>query len=337
MTLYTCKNPDCPVKNSCEDIPPCHIGNTHEDCEDFYEVSNDENIEENEDSQSKDIDLKEILVCNTHINYDQIKFFSLEAEPSIATFIGLPNVGKTSLLTSIIYALRMGNDADLGFMGSSTLNAWNQLIDLTHYAHGETPQHPERTIDRPGTRYLHLLAKHNGKGSDLFLGDTAGEIFSSLIGNSDEQSQEYQRIVQWITEAKILLICLDSSEYYPDKLWLSKDNHTIFIDRVSEIIAKYNPNVDIIFIETKYDLVQNNKKVYQYHEQVNQYFFDRFKNILKHIKTISITAKQGEFPVGVGEIATTCFAAQTGKNTHEDLNFVKYNVQDVYSELKEWI
>ena len=87
MTLYTCKNPDCPVKNSCEDIPPCHIGNTHEDCEDFYEVSNDENIEENEDSQFKDIDLKEILVCNTHINYDQIKFFSLEAEPSIATFL----------------------------------------------------------------------------------------------------------------------------------------------------------------------------------------------------------------------------------------------------------
>ena len=70
---------------------------------------------------------------------------------------------------------------------------------------------------------------------------------------------------------------------------------------------------------------------------MNQYFFDRFKNILKHIKNISITAKQGEFPVGVGEIATTCFAAQTGKNTHEDLNLVKYNVQDVYSELKEWI
>lgn len=214
--LYTCDYPGCAVKN-CEDngLTPCLEGNTFQDCDHIKVVNIEGNLqtddEDNYEDEENDIAFKDIMSSRNLIKYENIKFFGLENEPSIATLIGLPNSGKTSLLTSMLYTLRMENEQNLNFMGSSTLNSWSNLINLTSYAHGNTPRHPERTIDRPDTKYLHLLISKGDKSYDLLLGDTAGEVFSGIVENNDIESQEYERIKKWVSETKTLLICLDLS------------------------------------------------------------------------------------------------------------------------------
>ncbi|ENU99362.1 TRAFAC clade GTPase domain-containing protein [Acinetobacter variabilis] len=341
--LYTCERTDCDVKNCIDDgETPCMHGDSYQDCpynkliDDENESSEDDEIIENE------INFQNILSGRNLIKYDDIKYFGLEVEPSIATLIGLPNSGKTSLLTSMLYTLRMNNEEELNFMGSSTLNAWSHLINLTLYAYGNTPRHPERTIDKADTHYLHLLINKDNKGYDLFLGDTAGEIFSGIVDNFNEESQEYQRIKKWIVESNILLICLDSLDYYTENLWVSKENHMIFIDRIYEIVNEYNPKIRIIFIQTKYDMVENNHENFQYHEEVNEYFIEKFKNnLVSTAKTISITAKQGIPPQDIDKILATCIGVLSEKPINEDPVVIKEGISKkvhlIQNCLEEWI
>ncbi|SCC70918.1 TRAFAC clade GTPase domain-containing protein [Acinetobacter albensis] len=345
--LYTCGRSECAVKNCLDngDIP-CLEGDAYEDCQYIKLINNENNLQEDNEAnqvvEESEIDFKNILSSRGFIKSENIKFFGLEAEPSIATLIGLPNSGKTSLLTSMLYALRMDNEQQLSFMGSSTLNAWSNLINLTLYAHGNTPRHPERTIDRSETQYLHLLINKDDIGYDLLLGDTAGEIFSGIVENYDTESQEYKRIIKWISEVKTLLICLDSSDYYTADIWISKENHMIFIDRISEIIADFNPDVRVVFVQTKYDKVDENHNNFEYHKEVNDYFLEKLSdNLVGIAKTISITANQGVLPKDIDNILAFCI-----NNSYVILDEkVHLNIDDkisskeklIYNHLKEWI
>ncbi len=346
MMLYTCDYSGCAVKN-CEDngLLPCLEGNTFQDCEHIKVVNIESNSEtddeQNYEYEEDDTDFKSIISSRNLIKFENIKFFGLENEPSIATLIGLPNSGKTSLLTSMLYMLRMDNEQNLNFMGSSTLNAWSNLISLTLYAYGNTPRHPERTIDKPNTQYLHLLINKDDKPYDLLLGDTAGEIFSGIVENNDIESQEYERIKKWVSETKTLLICLDSSDYYTEDIWISKENHMIFIDRLAEIIADFNPEVSIVFIQTKYDKVDENHENFQYHQEVNDYFIEKFsRNLIGIAKTISITAKQGVPPEDIDKILSLCLINTPLLEVHsqEDMDKNILNeVTSIHQHLKEWI
>lgn len=345
--LYTCDYSGCAVKN-CEDngLTPCLEGNTFQDCDHIKVVNIEGNLqtddEDNYEDEENDIAFKDIMSSRNLIKYENIKFFGLENEPSIATLIGLPNSGKTSLLTSMLYTLRMENEQNLNFMGSSTLNSWSNLINLTSYAHGNTPRHPERTIDRPDTKYLHLLISKGDKSYDLLLGDTAGEIFSGIAENNDIESQEYERIKKWVSETKTLLICLDSSDYYTPDIWISKENHMIFIDRLADIIADFNPDVNIVFIQTKYDKVDENHDNFQYHKEVNDYFFEKFsRNLVGIAKTISITAKQGVPPEDIDKILSLCIINMKSSSEVKDQQDIDKKISDevtsTHQHLKEWI
>ncbi|HAV5768649.1 TPA: hypothetical protein JI173_00060 [Acinetobacter baumannii] len=340
MTLYDCSVNGCRVK-LCEDNGenPCFFGDTYEECKNIKCVNQDEALAyQKQVCIEEELNFKNIFFMGNSLKFEEIKYLALEDNPRIITLIGLPNVGKTSLLVSFIYALRMNNKFDLKFKGSITLNGWKDLINYTYYAYGETPQHPERTIDKLNTEYLHILVKDCDKTIDLLFGDTAGELFSALLDEVPDDSQEIIKITQWITESQILLLCLDSSEYYTENLWLSKDNHTRFIDKLSVLIEKYNPNIKIIFIETKNDIINEESENYQYHQEVNEYLFEKLSNnIIDSFKTVSITAKQGVFPQSVDEILNSCINVYKNSINREKIIGCEETIKNTYNYLGEWI
>jgi hypothetical protein len=108
----------------------------------------------------------------------------LRARPAhVIAFVGVPDVGKTTLMSSMYELARRGLMAELGFAGTETMRGFEERCHLSRAASGGDVADTRRTSRRSPLTFLHLnlASKRSGGLHDFLISDRTGEDFDAVI------------------------------------------------------------------------------------------------------------------------------------------------------------
>ncbi|MDN7752663.1 TRAFAC clade GTPase domain-containing protein [Burkholderia gladioli] len=100
---------------------------------------------------------------------------------AVICLVGVPDSGKTTLLASLYEIVRRNLAAELGFVGSETIQGFEERCHLSRLtSENETPDTPRTSRE---LQFLHLsvLAKQTGTRVELFMTDRRGEQFQDVL------------------------------------------------------------------------------------------------------------------------------------------------------------
>ena len=139
--------------------------------------------------------------------------------PIVIAVVGLPDVGKTSLLTSFYDRIRREHLGGRYFAGSYTLRGWAALARYLRWQGNVPPAYPPRTSgDRREPGYLHLaLRGSDDRLVDLLVADTPGEWFKEWANDANAEGARGAR--QTMEHVDGVIFCIDPTELSgPDRL-----------------------------------------------------------------------------------------------------------------------
>ncbi|WP_202733371.1 TRAFAC clade GTPase domain-containing protein [Acinetobacter pittii] len=199
----------------------------------------------------------EIHVNAESIANDDLAYFDINSIPArYFNFLGFSNSGKTSLLLTYIYELRKSKT--FKFLGSSSLIAWDTLLQRTEWEQGNPPRVPKPTAHES---HLHTLVQHdNNFPIDIILSDIAGEEVSDWA-NLDINIPNDSKITKWLKRANIILLCLDLGELYENdgmNQWAYLSLYRKLLEKLKFFLSE-NEDIRVILLETKSDLLINNE------------------------------------------------------------------------------
>lgn len=199
----------------------------------------------------------EVHVNGTPIANADLGYFDINLTPSrYFNFLGFSNSGKTSLLLTYIYELRKSDC--FKFLGSSSLIAWDTLLQRTEWEQGTPPRVPKPTAHES---HLHTLVQYNTKlPIDIILSDIAGEEVSDWA-NLDINQPDDSKITNWLKRANIILLCLDLGEFYENdgmNQWSYLSLYRKLLEKLRKFLLE-NEDIRVILLETKSDLLINNE------------------------------------------------------------------------------
>jgi hypothetical protein len=100
---------------------------------------------------------------------------------AVICLVGVPDCGKTTLLASLYEIVRRNLATGLGFVGSETIQGFEERCHLSRLAsESESPDTPRTSRE---LQFLHLsvLAKQTGARVELFMADRRGEQFQDVL------------------------------------------------------------------------------------------------------------------------------------------------------------
>ena len=122
---------------------------------------------------------------------------------TLLALVAGPNVGKTTLSSTIYELVRRGRLPGFGFAGSETIHAFEERCFLSRTASmADTPD----TVHTPASAdvsFLHLgLALDDGRRADLLLSDRSGEHFEEAL----DQPDSFASFVELVRADAVLLL-----------------------------------------------------------------------------------------------------------------------------------
>jgi hypothetical protein len=99
----------------------------------------------------------------------------------VVALVGVPDCGKTTLLSSLYEVVRRNAGNHLGFAGSETIRGFEERCHLSRLAsENETPDTP-RTSRELQFLHLSIVARQSGERVELFMSDRRGEQFQDVL------------------------------------------------------------------------------------------------------------------------------------------------------------
>ncbi|MBF3788905.1 hypothetical protein ISF76_28870 [Burkholderia pseudomallei] len=99
----------------------------------------------------------------------------------VVALVGVPDCGKTTLLSSLYEVVRRDARSHLGFAGSETIRGFEERCHLSRLAsENEIPDTP-RTASELQFLHLSLVARQSGERVELFMADRRGEQFQDVL------------------------------------------------------------------------------------------------------------------------------------------------------------
>ncbi|WP_175905982.1 TRAFAC clade GTPase domain-containing protein [Burkholderia seminalis] len=100
---------------------------------------------------------------------------------AVICLVGVPDCGKTTLLASLYEIVRRNLATGLGFVGSETIQGFEERCHLSRLAsESESPETP-RTARELQFLHLSVLARQTGARVELFMADRRGEQFQDVL------------------------------------------------------------------------------------------------------------------------------------------------------------
>lgn len=198
-----------------------------------------------------------VHINGTSISTEDLAYFDINITPTrYFNFLGFSNSGKTSLLLTYIYELR--KNLSFKFLGSSTLLAWDSLLQRTEWQLGNPPSVPKPTAHES---HLHTLVEYeNSPPIDIILSDIAGEEVAEWA-SLEINTSENQKIQTWLKRSNIILLCLDLGELYENEQlnqWPYLSLYRKLLERLKHFL-QLNEDIRVILLETKSDLIADNE------------------------------------------------------------------------------
>jgi hypothetical protein len=103
----------------------------------------------------------------------------------VISLVGVPNCGKTTLLSSLYEIARRNVVSQVGFAGSETIRGFEERCHLSRLAsESELPDTP-RTGHELRLLHMSLVARQLGERVELFMADRRGEHFEDVLDRPD--------------------------------------------------------------------------------------------------------------------------------------------------------
>lgn len=198
-----------------------------------------------------------VHINGTSISTEDLAYFDINITPTrYFNFLGFSNSGKTSLLLTYIYELR--KSPTFKFLGSSTLLAWDSLLQRTEWQLGNPPSVPKPTAHES---HLHTLVEYdNFPPIDIILSDIAGEEVAEWA-SLDINTPESQKVQTWLKRSNIILLCLDLGELYENEQvnqWSYLSLYRKLLEKLKHFL-QLNEDIRVVLLETKSDLIPDNE------------------------------------------------------------------------------
>lgn len=105
----------------------------------------------------------------------------VERRLGVVALVGVPDCGKTTLLSSLYEVVRRNAASHFGFAGSETIRGFEERCHLSRLAsENETPDTP-RTARELQFLHLSVVARQSGERIELFMADRRGEQFQDVL------------------------------------------------------------------------------------------------------------------------------------------------------------
>lgn len=271
---------------------------------------------------------------------DQISLFRGEAQPIVLSLIGLPDVGKTSFLVSLIIGLRMTAPSKCRFMGSYTLKQWGIFIDkATWYGHKKA-EYPDPTPPQREPSFLHLMIGLPSEKTplnivDVMIGDPSGEWYQSWVEDA-ENSIHLSSIHNMIDVSDKILFCIDTEAlHHPEQCWSYMDQYVTLIDRLGQHFQEKKIQKQIIVIETKSDKLPIKESDFSeaYTRVTGE--VKRVLGVAHNYKITSLHLKPSEIPENVMDVFYSSIADE--KEAVLDGDTINKNTIEIHQSLGGWL
>jgi hypothetical protein len=146
----------------------------------------DGELDEVAEESSSDVD-RVSLPSGNALTPDEVSQFLQWRAATFVAIIGDRDSGKTTLICALYDRFLRCVFGELGFAGSRTLVALEQLLHHARVESGRTTPDTRRTSLLEGLHYFHFAVASNGhpeKRTDLLLSDRSGEVYGRARNNT---------------------------------------------------------------------------------------------------------------------------------------------------------
>lgn len=193
-----CSNPECAAPIS------CHEGKEkHTECEFWIKSNSPQSKTKPASKKDKKSDLP---WTGDPLTIEELSKVTYRNTPVIIGVVGKADAGKTTYLAMLFtLLLRGGKLKEFDFCGTKTINAWDEL-----YQKLKIQQDGVKFPDPTPAQYIRLLhlalRNQSTRLKDIFISDTAGEVFSIWSKNRNDDNAENARWIYEHSNAFILFI-----------------------------------------------------------------------------------------------------------------------------------
>ncbi|QGY04585.1 hypothetical protein MMSR116_23745 [Methylobacterium mesophilicum SR1.6/6] len=176
---FGCRLPGCDGPRS----GVCINNLSFDECPDVVELSEHEDAGEQDGAEEPDDTAPQTVDLPGGRSLDAAACDALlrRRGGTVVGIVGPPEVGKTTLISTIYELLHRRRMASFGFAGSETLRAHEERCHLARFSSGVAAADTQRTKVGAGLQFTHLLIATRSGVQDAVFADRSGELFDKVL------------------------------------------------------------------------------------------------------------------------------------------------------------